>query len=348
MGEGMNGRRPVVPEGFTPDTRQSKGVEQPPRAGNPQLRLITGVIWSFLGSTLVVLIPVLSCVFIAFGFAVVMCDGDRRERIITLVAALAAGCVSTSLLLGPYSLPMTVISVLSAYVLALSHTRGSLRTGGFLVVAAAVAVAMIGVDVVSTSLQGTSIGQVFESTIDQALESSWSSLDLDGTTAVLEARDSVVSYWPTLYFVVGLGVALCSLLGAWLATRMRRGRAETSMIARFDVPLWVAELFGLGVAAQLLGPHLPAWQTEVATVGMNVVMCCRIVLVQQGLSVLLWWLHGNQVGKPARAAIALASLLLELSFACTSVLGLLDVAMNFRHLERKRPDLSLRPARDSE
>lgn len=341
----MNDKRPVVPEGLTPETRQLAVTEQRPRAGSPKLRFIMGAVWASIGSTFVVLAPVLSNVLIAFGFALAMGNGVRRERAIALLAALAVGCASTSLLFGLYGIPMTVFSVLCAYALALAYVKGSLHAGGLLLAAVAVSATMMGIDSVSASLQGTSISQVFTDVVDEVVEESWGSLDLDldTTAAVLEAKNSVVMYWPTLYFVMGLASALCSLLGAWLATRTSGVRSPAGMLVGYDVPLVVAELFALGVAAQLLGPRLPAWQDEVAMVGANVVMCCRIALAQQGLSVLLWLMRERHVSPFVCALIVCLALWSELSFACASVLGLLDVAVNFRRLPRRRPDLIPRP-----
>jgi hypothetical protein len=232
------------------------------------------------------------------------------------------------------------------FALARELAMGRLRSGGLIAEAAAVSLAMVGVDMVSTSLQGTSITELITDVVNRAVEMSTESLDLDGVTAVLETRDSLLVYWPTVYFVVGTGIALCSLFGAWLGVRTSGGRVEPGMIARFDVPLWVAELFALGVVADVLGPRLPQWQREVAMVGANVVMCTRIVLAQQGISVLLWRLRERGAAWPRRAILAFLALWLEMSFALMSIVGIVDVAVNLRHLERNRQDLSLWPARE--
>lgn len=346
MGEDMNERRPVVPEGLGPETRQLAVAGQAQRAGSPRARFVLGVVWASLGSTFVVLAPVLSNMLIAFGFALVVGNGVRRERVIALLVALAVGCASAGLFFGVYGIPMTVFSVICAFALARGYVMGSLHTGGFLLAAAAIAVTMIGIDSVSASLQGTSINGVITDVVDQMLEESWGSLDLDGTEAILEAKESVIAYWPTMYFAVGLGSALCSLLGAWLARRTSGAQTAAGMLVRYDVPLVVAELFALGVAAQLLGPRLPQWQDEVTTVGANVVMCCRIALAQQGLSVLLWLMRGRRVSPLACTLVVFVTLWAEVLFACASMLGLLDVGVNFRHLPRRRPDLFQRPTRE--
>jgi 1-acyl-sn-glycerol-3-phosphate acyltransferase len=106
------------------------------------------------------------------------------------------------------------------------------------------------------------------------------------------------------------------------------------------------ELFALGVAAQLLGPVLPSWQKEVATVGANVVMCCRLVLLQQGLSVLQWWMREHRVPVFTRVFLLLMALWLEMSFALTSIAGILDVIFNLRHIPRRRPQFAPWSARE--
>lgn len=348
MGDGMNSKRPVVPEGLSSHDRQLAVYETPQATsgGSPRPSRIVGLVWCSVGSALVPLVPVLSCALAAFGMAVLISGGGRREQIMALLVALVAGLTGTYLLFGVYGLPMTALSVLCAFALARELAMGRLRSGGLIAEAAAVSLAMVGVDMVSTSLQGTSITELITDVVNQAVEMSTESLDLDGVTAVLETRDSLLVYWPTVYFVVGTGIALCSLFGAWLGVRTSGGRVEPGVIARFDVPLWVAELFALGVVADVLGPRLPQWQREVAMVGANVVMCTRIVLAQQGISVLLWRLRERGAAWPRRAILAFLALWLEMSFALMSIVGIVDVAVNLRHLERNRQDLSLWPARE--
>ena len=299
-----------------------------------------------VGSAFVPLVPVLANVLVAFGGGGHTARGAVASRCSCSWPVLWRGKLGSFLLFGVHEVPNTELSVICAFVMAWAVVSGRLHTGGLVGGVAALTLVMIGMDTVSTSLQGTSINEVITSVVDQVVEESIGSLDLDEVAAVLEAKESVVSMWPTIYFVVAAGMAICSLLGARSGARRAGRQVESDMIVRFDVPLWVAELFALGVAAQLLGPVLPSWQKEVATVGANVVMCCRLVLLQQGLSVLQWWMREHRVPVFTRVFLLLMALWLEMSFALTSIAGILDVIFNLRHIPRRRPQFAPWSARE--
>lgn len=343
----MSGKRPVVPEGFessqTALAVRDEG-QRPSGMGTGQ-RLFSGVVWCLGGSVLLSMMPVLACTLIAFGAAQVIGTGSLRGQVLVLVAAIAAACADAFLLGGVYDIPMSVCSIVCAFAMAALLMTGRLSTGKVLVAVAAIQAAMIGIDTVSTSLQGTSITALITDVVDQVVKGYMGSVDLDGMATLLETRDQLVAYWPTIYFLVAAGIVLCSLAGAWLGTRASGLPTKAGMISRYDVPLWVAVLFAVGVVVQLLGPYLPVGQEQAAMVGANVVMCTRIALAQQGLSVLLWLLRARGVHAPARVLALLVALWVELSLALVSVVGLLDVILNFRRLERGRPDLVRRSAR---
>lgn len=338
----MNSKRPVVPEGLDASTRQLATVDarQGTLGRSAKARRVLGLIWCFIGGSLMTLVPILACTLVAYGIAMVASGGQRRERVAALLVALVASVADTYLLLGVVAVPTTAIEVLCAYALACTLIAGRLKTNGFLIEVVALALAMIGIDVVSASLQDTSITELITMMVNQTVEATMESVDLEGTATLLEMRDSMVAYWPTLYFLVAAGVALFSLLGAWIGAKASGAAVEPGMIARYDVPLWVAVLFALGVAIELLGPVLPAWQEEAAMVGANVVMCTRVALAQQGLSVLQWRLREQKVAWPVRATVVLLAVWLELSFALASVAGLIDVAFNFRRFDRGRPSFA--------
>lgn len=338
MGDSSNSKRPVVPEELNSHTTQLAVREEVTEGRSSKSRLMFGLIWCFVGSAFAVSAPVLANVLIAFGASIAVTDGGVRERVMTMSASLLVGIVSTYLLFGPYNVPMAAIAIVCACGIASAYVQGRVSTGGLLLVAASVAWAMAGTDMVFTSLEGTSITELITSELNAVVDASMGSLDLEGKQALLEARDSLVNYWPTMYFAVGWGMVACSFLGSWLGVRTGGG-AKTDHLVSYDVPLWVAELFAVGVVAQLLGPHLPSWGNEVSIIGANVVMCARIALAQQGIAVLLWWMRERGARWSAHTLVVMLALWLELSFALASVVGLLDVAVNFRRIERGRVDL---------
>lgn len=344
----MSSKRPVVPEGLDRSTNQLavRKDDQSPSKRSTRPSFVLGIVWCTIGSAFLPLASVFADVLIAFGMTIAMVGAKRREQMLVLPIALVAATVAAYMLFGVYAISTTVISVLGAYALSRANVTGRLHTGVFLLVAIAIGFAGACGDALMTSMHGTSISELMAQTVDEVVETSMASLDLEGTAAVLEARDTVLAYWPTMYFVVGLANALCSLLGTWMGSKASRLPVQEGMIVHYDVPLWVGMLFACGVAVELLGSHLPMWQEESAMIGANVVMCARIALAQQGLSVLQWRMRGLSVVHPARVLAMIAALWLEMSFALASVVGLLDVAVNFRRLKRNRPDLIPRPTEE--
>lgn len=337
----MSDKRPVAPEGFDQTGRELAVVEERADSGRgTSVFLVLGMLWCLIGSSSAALVPVLSGTIVAFGMVMATRGAGRRGEVIAIVGSLIASCAGTYLLLGPFDILSAVLTVICAYAVARGVLAGRLRTSGLLLAGTAMTIVMIGIDTVSTSLQGTSIPQVVTGALDAVVESAGSgSLDLDGTSALLDAKEQMLAYWPTVYFVTAMGTVACSLFGALAGMRTTGAPVAGGLIARYDVPLWVAELFALGVAADLVGPHLPRWADEVTMVGANLVMCARLALAQQGLSVLLWRMQGRQSGFIVRVVSILTMIWLEMSFALASIVGLVDVAYNFRRFDRGRPSL---------
>lgn len=343
----MSNKRPVAPEGYTqPSTQMTVRGGGEPSGISAKNRLMLGGIWCFVGSAFLPLAPVVANVLVAFGAVIVMAGTERRVHFMTLLCALLAGGLASYALIGLTDLPMVMVSVCVAFLMADAMVKGNLSAGRMIVAAVLASLVMLSADAFAAYQQGTTVTKVVETVVNEAVEANLSSVDLEGTAVLLETRDSLVAYWPTMYFAVGLSVVVCAFAGAWLAARTSTVGVKMGMIARYDVPLWVAIAFAVGVAVQLIGPRLPLWQNETTTVGANVVMCARIVLAQQGLSVLQWWMRERRVAPPLRMFIILSAVWLELSFALTSVLGLLDVGLNFRHIERNRADLLPMPSRE--
>jgi hypothetical protein len=342
----MTGKRPVVPEGFTSQAIQpvvaSNGSE--PSGGGIQRRAWFGVLWCLVGSIFVPLVPVLANVLVTFGAATAFGCGSRRVRIATPLVAIAASIGLTFLLFGVYGLPMSVVSIACALVLAWLETQGRMSTGSLLFAAVMAALALIGADMASAAAQGTTVTELITTVVNEAVEANIAALDLDldSTMVLLQTRDEMVAYWPTLYFVVALSMVVLSVLGSRVGARIAGLSVQANPLVWYDVPLWVAEVFAVGVVAQVIGPMVAPQATEVVKLGANAVMCMRIALAQQGLSVLHWLVREHKVKPLAGMGLILIAVWLELSFALTSIAGLLDVIFNFRRLERGRPSIVLR------
>lgn len=344
----MNSNRPVTPEGLDRNapTLAVRDDEQGPSARSPIPSTLLGAFWCSVGIALFPEASVLSSALVAFGAAVVLGSETRRTQALAMLIATVVGSVVALLLFGVRPLPMTLVSTLGAYAIGWGCVTGRLGAGGLLLTSAALGLVGAGIDSALASMQGGSITSLLTEAVDKVVEMNEATADLDGMTAVLWAKEVFLAYWPTMYFVVGLTNVLCALYGAQTGARTMGVRDDEGLMVRYDVPLWAVVVFALGVAIELLGPVLPIGQETSAMVGANVVMCARIALALQGIAVLRWWMKERGVSRLARTAAVLAALWLELSFALASIAGLLDVAANFRSLERRRPSLIPGPAKE--
>jgi hypothetical protein len=279
--------------------------------------------------------------YVARGIALGVAGGGTTGWVACSLVALAAGGAYAGITLGLTQVWSVACSVVCATLVVWLCHRRKADALHLLLLAAGVAAALVSADLVSTAQAGTSISEVIESVVQQVLALDTHEVDVEVTQILLETRDQLLIYWPSLYAGVGAGLVACSVIGAWGAARAG-GASLAGVILFFDVPLAVAVLFGLGVVAQLLAQVLPLRADLLVMAGANVVMCCRIALAQQGLSVILWHLHERRLPGALRIMLVLMAAWAEVLIALMSVVGLLDVGFNLRHLARNRPSLAQR------
>ena len=329
----------MAPEGFesTSTCRQLAVVGEPvrPEGRSRRSSLPWGLLWCSIGSVSIALAPVVANVLVAYGMAVAMWDRGRREQMVVLAAALAMGSAGAILFASVYDIVTVALSVLVAFATVRLCATRRMAAGTLLALAVVTSLVMLGTDLVSTSQAQTTIAEAYTEMVNGAIDANAEALDLDAMSAMLEARDMLAVYWPSLYFACGLAVVVFSLVGARSGIVASGGDVERGAIARFDAPRWVTALFALGVAADMLSARLPFGANTAAFVGANVVVVCRIVLAQQGLSVLIWWLREHRVGLLLRAFLLFAALWLELSVALMSLVGMFDTVFNYRRLPRR-------------
>lgn len=346
----MHDKRPVAPEGFTPSATSSNELavvgQNDPLGGSGRSSLAWGLLWCSLGSACLTLAPLVANVLVAFGMVVAAWDRGLREQLLVLLVSLGVGCGTSFALFGPYDLPSVAISVLCAFAVARTYATDKLRAGSLLATAGSAALAMASVDLVLTRQTGTTITEVINEMVSSVIETSEVSLDISTTSALIETRNMLVGYWPTLYVATGLAMAAFALMGSYLALRSMHAKLPHSFVATYDVPLVVPVLFAIGAVIELASSHLPSGADVAAMVGANVVLVCRLALVQQGLSVLQWFARIRGLRVATRILLVLVALWLETPLALTSMLGLFDVLVNLRHLVRQRPSVDIRPMQE--
>ena len=314
----------------------SKIVPAGPRAekneGRPALPVLGAVLVCALGGYVATTsLAFVAPAVVAFGLVSCAPRGLMREMLPGLLAALAVSA-ALGAPSGAVAVADCAIACAVSFAVALAMVRGRLTPGASCIVMAALTAAHLGVDALAASMGGTtlveSVSQILAYVRQQVVEINPSAAaQVDSTVAVLEVM------WPSGYVVAALAEGLMAQLGAWLAAA---GRPEVSRprLADFDLPLWTVAALVASVAGLAVALTVPAAPDAVLMVSANLVMALRFALLAQGMGVLSWFLEEKNVGALGRTLAAVAGLYLEAQFIVVSIVGLVDVWANFRHLVR--------------
>ena len=218
-----------------------------------------------------------------------------------------------------------------------------MRSGVACVIVALAAAAQIGVAIVAAKMANTSVGDSFIGVLaanPQLLESA--GLDADVRSLVEWA---VRTFWPAAFSTTALIEFLCAYAGCGLAARRLRDRkVEWPDFGLYDLPLWVVAVFVASLAGCAAWyTHQEATGNALLMVSGNVLLTVRYALAAQGLAVLAWQTRNRKVPTPTAVVVILVAMYLEAQFIVMSVVGLLDIWGNFRHLPRGEEQL---PAQD--
>ena len=300
--------------------------------GRPTPLVLGSVLFCALGGFVATTsLAFLAPAMIAFGLFSSATRGQLREMLPGLLAALAV-IVALNASSGAVAIADGVIACAASLAVSLALLRGKLGPGVSCILVAALTAAHLGVDAVATTVGGTTladlVSQVLAYVRQQLVEASpTAAAQVDSTVAMLEVM------WPTGYVVAALAEGLMAQLGAWLAAA---GRPEVSRprLADFDLPLWIVAALVASVAGLAAALTVPAAPDVLLMVSANAVMALRFALLAQGMGVLSWFLEERRVGPLGRVLAAVAGFYLEAQFIVVSIVGLVDVWANFRHLAR--------------
>ena len=235
---------------------------------------------------------------------------------------------------GVDSVPNALIVGVFSLASALAVEKGKMRPGVACVIVALAAAAQIGVAIVAAKMANTSVGDSFIGVLaanPQLLESA--GLDADVRSLVEWA---VRTFWPAAFSTTALIEFLCAYAGCGLAARRLRDRkVEWPDFGLYDLPLWVVAVFVASLAGCAAWyTHQEATGNALLMVSGNVLLTVRYALAAQGLAVLAWQARNRRVPTPTAVVVILVAMYLEAQFIVMSVVGLLDIWGNFRHLSR--------------
>ena len=306
------------------------GVEK--NEGRPALPTLGGILVCALGGYVATTsLAFAAPAIVAYGLVSCVRNGHLREMLPGLAAALAV-CAVLGVSSGVVVLADCAIACLAALMVAAAMVAGRLTPGASCIVVAAITVCRLGVDAAVASAGGTTLAQTVREVLaylrQQLAEASPTAVaQIDSTLSALEVM------WPTGYVMAALAEGLMAHLGTWLAAT---GAPEVSRsrLVDFDLPLWIVAALVASVAGLAVALTAPAVPDVVLMVSANLVMALRFAFLVQGLGVLSHLLGARGVGALGRFFAAVAGLYLEAQFIVVSIVGLVDVWANFRHLAR--------------
>lgn len=339
-GNGM----PEPPTGLKDETRDDeilKVVDDDPQEPSPmgtrEPNLMWGVAWCAVGMACMLVEQGIGCALAAFGAAVLLTLGSRRSRVslavVLLVGSVLCG-VADGIRYGLWTGVDTGVNaaVCAGLVAAVAFATCSRRRSNTLVCLATLAVALVSLLISEAEAAWT--GTTVSAVVDQAM-SALSGADVSLSTqqqlGVIAPLVSLV--WPVAYLLVAAIWTSLAYLGARVALgRMGRRASTANLFKNFEMPLWVPGALLAGVVATVAAQNLPWWGDALRMVGANAVMYARVGLAVQGIALLSWLMQKNKVWPVLQAFAFVLALYLELSFFVMSVVGLVDVWANFRHL----------------
>ena len=313
-----------------------------PKGAGPIVALVGGMVCA---SSLSALGP--AVVAAAYSFAHRAGDVSYKG----LACALAVvGAIVASLATDATAAPGAVVMVVVGLVVAWLHCSGSMTSGRLILVVAGATVAHLLVDEVLMRLSGTTLSAymsaylaAYADLVTEAYASYDLSTQIEMSSSLSELTSFMGTFWPTMYTVAALVEYLSAHVGLWLALGGRRGQREAAAghgtrvagLAEFDAPLLAVALFLASVAVVAVEATVEALSSElVYGLSANLAMGFRFVFVLQGAAVVTWLLARFHSGPFLRVAAWLLAITLELDFYVVTIVGLVDVWANFRHLER--------------
>lgn len=351
-----NGRPPApigakgrsLADAHSPGGRDGAGRDAGDRGGDASSRLPHALVACAVGGVIATSqMSLLAPVLVAYGLCL---PADRDGRRALALGGAVALCVALALSAGAggASMVSAAITSLTGLLVAVLARTGRSTPGAACLGVAAVAALHAGSDAAFAALSGTTLVDTM-----RGLIASYEQVLVETSAAsapqVHAAARMIGVFWPSAYVAVGFAEFACGRVGARMAAMSVRGDAHPARLDAFDLPLWmVATLVATAaaLAAALTVPAVPSW---VLVAVANVAMALRMAFAVQGLAVLVWVMRGKGLGSMAQVLLAALALYLEVQFVVLTVVGVVDVWANFRHLARgEAPDGGDTEAQDNE
>ena len=296
--------------------------------------VLLGYLFCVLGGLATTASPLAAALFAGFGMTVVSSGRPNSARALGVLACAIPALVM-GLQLDASSLASALVTCCLAAAVAIAVCERRASAGALCAFAGMATLVQLGCDALLAASQGTDLISSMSSLMDSYL-GQLQGLYTGSPEALALAQEILRVVWPVAYVIPQIAALLLAYLGVQIAsTRMGERNVELPRFAEFDLPLWVVAVFVGGLVALAVVLTAGFGTTSLAfMVVANVILAVRFALTAQGLAVLFWIVREKKPSRLMAVLATVAALYLEVQFIVMSIVGLLDVWANFRHLER--------------
>ena len=314
-----------APQGMTPYTPAAPVIKPLP--------FWAGIVWCVAAGACAGLSPLIAPLFAGFGFALLAGNRGARESALASVC-LILPAIATSLLFKATGYEDSVFACIAGIVGADLYLRNKLTPG-----TACMAVAVLGtVLLVSSELVARAMGTSMATLVDGVLASyqeAFGATSMDMRLVFEQMRGIVAAIWPTAFYMIAFGGFVLAQLGAFVAAKRQRIDLGIRVpFTQFDLPLWVVALLIVALVLLAFSRALPAFEGIITMVGGTLLGTLRLAFATQGFACLSWFRSTKHLRGIIGLIITVVAAYLEFNLFVLTIVGILDVWVNFRRLPR--------------
>lgn len=277
--------------------------------------------------------PIVAPLFTGFGYAVLVgLDGLRKRAI--CAASLIVPAALCALIFRAAALEDAVFSCVVGMVGSHLYLRNKLTPGIACICVAAMGLFLLAASEISARMAGTTLAALAGEVMD-GYQQALGSASIETRMVFDQLRTVFDAVWPTAFFIIAFAEFLLSLGGAFIGARRQRiDLGKRLPFQHFDLPLWVVGLLIVGILLLALSKAVPAFGATALLVGGTLLGTLRLAFATQGCAVLSWFEHKRGWRGFIGLAITAVVLYLELNMFALTIVGVLDVWVNLRRLDR--------------
>lgn len=321
--------------GLHPGGEVPKGTIMLPDTGMPlgPLAFWKALAWCVAAGACAGFSPVVAPLFAGFGYAALAGRGNLRMRAICAIG-LIVPAVACALFFRTAGIEDAVLSCVVGMTGAHLYLRNRLTPGIACICVAVIGLVLLAASELSARMAGTTLAALATEVLDdyqQALGSS----SIETRMVFDQLRTLFDAIWPTAFFTIAFAEFLLSLAGALIGARRQRiDVGERVPFQHFDLPLWVVGLLIAGIVLLALSAAVPTLGDAFMLAGGTILGTLRLAFATQGYAVLSWFEHKRGWRGLIGLVITAAAFYLELNMFVLTIVGILDVWINLRHLSR--------------